>query len=404
MIHDMLETGTLIELNQKEYPGCYLHRSDPTDVARTEHLTYVCTGERQDAGPNNNWMAPAEAKTKVGALFTGAMQGRTMYVVPYIMGPVTSPYSQIGVEITDSPYVAVSMRIMTRMGQAALDRLGSSDNYVKGLHALGDLSPERRFIMHFPEERLIWSVGSGYGGNALLGKKCFALRLGSYMAREEGWLAEHMLIVGIEEPSGRTTYVAAAFPSACGKTNMAMLVPPASQQGYKVWTVGEDIAWMNPGPDGRLWAINPEAGFFGVAPGSNSRTNPNVMQTIRQNTIFTNVGLTPNNTPYWEGHGWSTAVRGAGLAGPALDARKYYQGGASKLALHHPCASMSIDLAGMGKPARGAYLGDSVWWPSRQSYPVDLPVVQLATRRVPGGHHGVRDHGGGHWGRGRGTA
>jgi phosphoenolpyruvate carboxykinase (GTP) len=301
MIHDMLETGTLIELNQKEYPGCYLHRSDPTDVARTEHLTYVCTGEREDAGPNNNWMAPAEAKTKVGALFTGAMQGRTMYVVPYIMGPITSPYSQIGVEITDSPYVAVSMRIMTRMGQAALDRLGSADNYVKGLHSLGDLSPERRFIMHFPEERLIWSVGSGYGGNALLGKKCFALRLGSYMARQEGWLAEHMLIVGIEEPSGRTTYVAAAFPSACGKTNMAMLVPPASQQGYKVWTVGEDIAWMTPGPDGRLWAINPEAGFFGVAPGSNSRTNPNVMKTVRQNTIFTNVGLTPNNTPYWEG-------------------------------------------------------------------------------------------------------
>src|SRR2546422_10724500 len=301
MIHDMLETGTLIELNQKEYPGCYLHRSDPTDVARTEHLTYVCTGERQDAGPNNNWMAPAEAKTKVGALFTGAMQGRTMYVVPYIMGPVTSPYSQIGVEITDSPYVAVSMRIMTRMGQAALARLGSSENYVKGLHSLGDLSPERRFIMHFPAERLIWSVGSGYGGNALVGKKCFALRLGSSMAREEGWLAEHMLILGIEEPNGRITYVAAAFPSACGKTNMAMLVPPSSQKGYKVWTVGEDIAWMHPGPDGRLWAINPEAGFFGVAPGSNSRTNPNVMATIRQNTIFTNVALTPNNTPYWEG-------------------------------------------------------------------------------------------------------
>jgi len=301
MIHDMLETGTLLELNQKEYPGCYLHRSDPTDVARTEHLTYVCTGEREDAGPNNNWMAPAEAKTKVGGLFTGAMKGRTMYVVPYIMGPVTSPYSQIGVELTDSPYVAASMRIMTRMGQAALDRLGSSENYVKGLHSIGDLSPDRRFIMHFPEERLIWSVGSGYGGNALLGKKCFALRLGSYMAREEGWLAEHMLILGIEDPAGRTTYVAAAFPSACGKTNMAMLVPPLSQQGYKVWTVGEDIAWMNPGPDGRLWAINPEAGFFGVAPGSNSRTNPNVMKTIRHNTIFTNVGLTPNNTPYWEG-------------------------------------------------------------------------------------------------------
>ena len=301
LIEEMLATGTLIELNQKEYPGCYLHRSDPSDVARTEHLTFVCTSKQEDAGPNNNWMPPAEAKEKVGALFSGSMKDRTLYVVPYIMGPANSPYSQIGVEITDSPYVVVNMRIMTRMGKAALDRLGASDNYVKGLHSLGDLSPERRFILHFPEERLIWSVGSGYGGNALLGKKCFALRLGSAMAREEGWLAEHMLILGIEEPNGRTTYVAAAFPSSCGKTNMAMLVPPASQKGYRVWTVGEDIAWMNVGADGRLWAINPEAGFFGVAPGTNSKTNPNVMATIRKNTIFTNVALTPHDTPYWEG-------------------------------------------------------------------------------------------------------
>jgi phosphoenolpyruvate carboxykinase (GTP) len=301
LIQEMLADGALHELNQKQYPGCYLHRSDPSDVARTEHLTFVCTSKQEDAGPNNNWLPPAEAKEKVGALFSGAMKGRTMYVVPYIMGPTSSPYSQVGVELTDSPYVAVNMRIMTRMGKAALDRLGSSDNYVKGLHSLGDLSPDRRFILHFPEERLIWSVGSGYGGNALLGKKCFALRLGSAMARDEGWLAEHMLILGIEEPSGRTTYIAAAFPSACGKTNMAMLVPPASQKGYKVWTVGEDIAWMNIGPDGRLWAINPEAGFFGVAPGTNSKTNPNVIETIRKNTIYTNVALTPYNTPYWEG-------------------------------------------------------------------------------------------------------
>ncbi|MGE0682621.1 MAG: phosphoenolpyruvate carboxykinase (GTP) [Candidatus Binatia bacterium] len=301
LIQEMLASGTLMELNQKEYPGCYLHRSDPSDVARTEHLTFVCTSKQEDAGPNNNWMPPAEAKEKVGALFSGSMKGRTMYVVPYIMGPTASPYSQIGVELTDSPYVAVSMRIMTRMGKVALDRLGASDNYVKGLHSLGDLSPDRRFILHFPEERLIWSVGSGYGGNALLGKKCFALRLGSYMAREEGWLAEHMLILGIEEPNGRVTYIAAAFPSACGKTNMAMLVPPSSQKGYKVWTVGEDIAWMNIGADGRLWAINPEAGFFGVAPGTNSRTNPNVMATIQKNTIFTNVAVTPHKTPYWEG-------------------------------------------------------------------------------------------------------
>jgi len=298
---EMLASGTLMELNQREYPGCYLHRSDPSDVARTEHLTFVCTSKKDDTGPNNNWMPPAEAKEKVGALFSGAMKDRTMYVVPYIMGPATSRYSQVGVELTDSPYVAVSMRTMTRMGKVASDRLGSSDQFVRGLHSIGDLSPDRRFILHFPEERLLWSIGSGYGGNALLGKKCHALRLGSYMAREEGWLAEHMLILGIEDPSGRTTYVAAAFPSACGKTNLAMLVPPASQKGYKVWTVGEDIAWMHPGPDGRLWAINPEAGFFGVAPGTNMKTNPNVMNTIRTNTIFTNVAVTPHGTPYWEG-------------------------------------------------------------------------------------------------------
>jgi phosphoenolpyruvate carboxykinase (GTP) len=301
LIDEMLASGTLTKLDQQRYPSCFLHRSDPTDVARTEHLTFVCTTQKDDAGPNNNWMAPADAKKKVGALFEGSMKDRTMYVVPYIMGPVSSPYSQIGVELTDSPYVVANMRIMTRMGRAALERLGSSDDYVKGLHSLGDLSPERRFIMHFPEERLIWSVGSGYGGNALLGKKCFALRIASHMAREQGWLAEHMLIVGIEEPSGRTTYIAAAFPSACGKTNLAMLVPPASQKGYKVWTVGDDIAWMNVGPDGRLWAINPEAGFFGVAPGTNMKTNPNVMRTIDRNSIYTNVAVTRDGAPWWEG-------------------------------------------------------------------------------------------------------
>ena len=300
LVGDMLQSRTLLELNQQEFPGCYLHRSDPNDVARTEHLTFVCTRDKDDAGPNNNWMSPAAAKEKVGPLFAGAMRDRIMYVVPYIMGPVASPYSQVGVEITDSPYVAASMRIMTRMGKVARDRLGGSDYFVKGLHSLGDLSPERRYILHFPEERTIWSVGSGYGGNALLGKKCHALRIASWMAREEGWLAEHMLIVGIEEPSGRTTYIAAAFPSACGKTNLAMLVPPASHKGYKVWTVGDDIAWMNPADD-LLHAINPEAGFFGVAPGTNSKTNPNMMATIGRNSLFTNVALTPRGTPYWEG-------------------------------------------------------------------------------------------------------
>jgi len=301
LIDEMLASGTLHALNQAKYPNSYLHRSDPSDVARTEHLTFVSTEKQADAGPNNNWMAPADAKAKVGPLFKGAMKGRTLYVVPYIMGPVASPYSQVGVEITDSPYVVANMRIMTRMGQVALDRLGNSDNYVRGLHSLGDLSPERRFVLHFPQERLIWSVGSGYGGNALLGKKCFALRIAGYLGQREGWMAEHMLIVGIEDPQGRVTYVAGAFPSACGKTNLAMLVPPASQKGWKVWTIGDDICWMRPGPDGRLWAINPEAGFFGVAPGTSKKTNPNALASLQQNSIFTNVGLTDDKCPWWEG-------------------------------------------------------------------------------------------------------
>jgi phosphoenolpyruvate carboxykinase (GTP) len=301
LIEHMLDDGTLIRLNQQAYPGCYLHRSHPSDVARTEHLTFICSPERDDAGPNNNWMPPKEARDKVGKLFEGSMQSRTMYVVPYIMGPVESPYSKVGVEITDSPYVVASMRIMTRMGQVALDRLGASDDFAPGLHSIGDLSPDRRFILHFPEEHLIWSVGSGYGGNALIGKKCLALRIASIMGRDQGWLAEHMLILGLEDPTGEVTYMAAAFPSACGKTNLAMLVSPLEHLGYKVWTVGEDITWMQKGPDGRLWAINPEAGFFGVAPGTSSKTNPNMMAAIRQNSIFTNVAITPHGEPWWEG-------------------------------------------------------------------------------------------------------
>ncbi len=301
LIERMLDDGTLMRLNQEAYPDCYLHRSHPSDVARTEHLTFICSPERDDAGPTNNWMPPKEARDKVGKLFEGSMQSRTMYVVPYIMGPVESSYSQVGVEITDSPYVAASMRIMTRMGKVALDRLGASDDFVPGLHSVGDLSPERRFILHFPEERLIWSIGSGYGGNALLGKKCFALRIASVMGRDQGWMAEHMLILGLEDPTGEVTYMAAAFPSACGKTNLAMLVSPLEHLGYKVWTVGEDITWMQPGPDGRLWAINPEAGFFGVAPGTSLKTNPNMMGAIRQNSIFTNVAVTPHGEPWWEG-------------------------------------------------------------------------------------------------------
>ncbi len=301
MIEQMLREGHTARLNPASYPNCYLHRSNPNDVARTEQVTFICTREKADAGPTNHWMAPAEAKQKVGALFEGAMAGRTMYVVPYIMGPVDSPISRAGVEVTDSAYVVASMRIMARMGRAALERIGSSPDFVPGLHSLADINPERRFILHFPEEKLIWSIGSGYGGNALLGKKCFALRIASWMAREQGWMAEHMLILGLEDPSGKVTYMAAAFPSACGKTNLAMMVSALESQGYRVWTVGDDIAWMQIGADGYLHAINPEAGFFGVAPGTGPKTNSNVMTALKKNSLFTNVGMTPAQEPWWEG-------------------------------------------------------------------------------------------------------
>ena len=301
LVQGMLATGELIKLNESTHPGCVIHRSDPTDVARTEHLTFICTQNKEDAGPNNNWMAPSEGHRTADALFADCMKGRTMYVIPYVMGPLDSPYSRAGVEITDSAYVAANMRIMTRMGDAALARLKNGNGYVRGLHSIGDLSPERRYILHFPEEMLIKSVGSGYGGNALLGKKCHALRLASWEARRQGWLAEHMLIVGIEAPSGDTHYVAAAFPSACGKTNLAMMIPPESQKGYKIWTVGEDIAWMHLGEDGRLWAINPEAGLFGVAPGTGKNTNPNAVAAVQRDTIFTNVAVTADKQPWWEG-------------------------------------------------------------------------------------------------------
>jgi phosphoenolpyruvate carboxykinase (GTP) len=303
MIAEMLSAGDTCALNEKTFPNCYLHRSSPNDVARTEHLTYICSPEKEDAGPTNNWMDPVAAKRKVGALLDGAMRGRTMYVVPYVMGPVGSPISKLGVEATDSPYVVASMRIMSRMGQVAMERLGASSEFVPGLHSLGDLDPTRRYIMHFPQEKLIWSVGSGYGGNALLGKKCFALRIASVMAREQGWMAEHMLILGLESPGGKVTYMAAAFPSACGKTNLAMMVSALESQGYHVWTVGDDIAWMKIGDDGYLHAINPEAGFFGVAPGTGMTTNPNVMTALQKNTLFTNVAMTSEREPWWEGIG-----------------------------------------------------------------------------------------------------
>ena len=295
-------SGELIPLNQEKLPGCYLHRSDHNDVARTEHLTFVCTQEKDAAGPNNNWMAPAEAYDRLAKIYSGSMQGRTMYVVPFLMGTPGSRFSKVGIQVTDSIYVALNMRIMTRMGKVALEHLGSSDDFTRGLHSKADLKIERRYICHFPADNTIWSVGSGYGGNALLGKKCLALRIASFLGQKEGWLAEHMLIVGVESPDGEITYICGAFPSACGKTNLAMLVPPGSMKGWRVFTVGEDIAWLRVGPDGRLWAINPESGFFGVVPGTSSKTNANAMKMIQKNTIYTNVALKPDGTVWWEGH------------------------------------------------------------------------------------------------------
>jgi phosphoenolpyruvate carboxykinase (GTP) len=299
LIETMLRDGTLLPLNARTYPNCYLHRSHPSDVARTEQLTFICTTRREDAGPTNNWMAPPDAKRKAREYLERAMRGRTMYVVPYLMGPVGSTMSRTGIMVTDSAYVVASMHLMTRVGQVAIQAMRRDDDFIAGLHALGDLSPERRLILHFPEEQLIWSVGSGYGGNALLGKKCHALRLGSAQARQEGWLAEHMLILGVEDPEGRVTYLAAAMPSASGKTNLSMVV--SSVPGWRAWTVGDDIAWMHIDASGQLRAINPERGFFGVAPNTSPRTNPNATQMVRANTIFTNVALTPSGEPWWEG-------------------------------------------------------------------------------------------------------
>jgi len=300
-IAQMLESGDLLKLNHETFPNCYLHRSDQTDVARVEHLTFICTSKQEDAGPNNNWMDPDEAHSKLDALFKNCMSGRTMYIIPYCMGPIDSVYSRCGVEITDSPYVVANMFLMTRMGTKALQRIETENKFVKGMHSIGDLNPEKRFIMHFPEELTIRSIGSGYGGNALLGKKCHALRIASWQALKEKWLAEHMLIVEIENPEGDKFYITAAFPSACGKTNLAMLIPPDTYPGWKVRTIGDDIAWLHMDNTGRFWAINPEAGYFGVVPGTNQDTNQNAYETLKRDAIYTNVGITDNNEPWWEG-------------------------------------------------------------------------------------------------------
>ncbi|MBI4722463.1 MAG: phosphoenolpyruvate carboxykinase (GTP) [Candidatus Stahlbacteria bacterium] len=321
---EAINKGELIELNQAKLPGCFYHRTALNDVARTEQLTFICTPDKEDAGPTNNWMSPDEGYRRAGAIFSGSMKGRTMYVIPFSMGPVGSPFSKIGIQLTDSIYVVLNMRIVTRMGKvvtAELDKrsrllpkrsrllpkrsrlLPKGVDFTRCLHSIADLDVNRRLILHFPQDNTIWSVGSGYGGNALLGKKCLSLRIASYIAQKEGWLAEHMLIMGIEGPNGNVDYIAAAFPSACGKTNLAMLIPPMGlkHKGYRIWTVGDDIAWMRIGSDGALWAVNPEFGIFGVAPGTNSKTNPTAMATIQSDTIYTNVVLKPDKTVWWEG-------------------------------------------------------------------------------------------------------
>ena len=332
-------TGEMIKLNEEKLPGCYLHHTAVNDVARVGGRTFICTSKKEDAGTINNWMDPKECYEKLGKLYKGAMKGRTMYVIPYSMGIVGSDFAKYGIELTDSIYVVLNMLIMTRVGTNVLEALGDSDDYIKGLHAKAELDEENRYICHFPEDNTIWSVNSGYGGNVLLGKKCFALRIASYLGRKEGWMAEHMLILGIEFPNGEVKYISAAFPSACGKTNLAMLIPPEvyAKQGYKVWCVGDDIAWLRVGADGRLWAVNPENGFFGVAPGTNEKSNPNALHTCLKDTIFTNVCHNlDDNTVWWEGLDNNPPVNARNWRNEPWDYKTYDKTDKVKTAGAHP--------------------------------------------------------------------
>ena len=330
-------TGEMIKLNEEKLPNCYLHRTAINDVARVENRTFICTSKKEDAGNINNWMDPKECYAKLSKLYTGSMKGRTMYVIPYSMSIVGSPFAKYGIELTDSIYVVLNMLIMTRVGTNVLEALGESGDFIKGLHARADIDEENRYICHFPEDNTIWSVNSGYGGNVLLGKKCFALRIASYLGRKEGWMAEHMLILGVEYPDGDTKYICAAFPSACGKTNLAMLIPPEflKKKGYKVWCVGDDIAWLRVGEDGRLWAVNPENGFFGVAPGTNENSNPNALHTTMKDTIFTNVVHNlENNTVWWEGLDKNPPHNAIDWKGNVWDCTKYNKADKSTCGAH----------------------------------------------------------------------